>query len=237
MIEIVPALCHRLHGPAQRLGGSVPGDEVDIIARPALRAGGIDADRVDHPVGTDPAGEPLQRLDRVLGLEVDHLSPGAPRHLQTILKPVHGQHPAGPQQLRAEDREQPTGPQPSTATVSPGWISAMYPRGPGSCPVRCRPWCRGRSADRCRRSRSRSGVRSRRSYPESGGRGRHRRECRRRRGTGQLSSVSAQPDRCRAAGLCPVRRWTPTARRSDRSQNARSACLGPRSSFPLGRCR
>ena len=66
---------------------------------------GIHAHGIDHPVHTDTAGEPLERLDGVFAIEVDRLRALALRHAQTIVMAVDGEHPASAQQLGAGNGE------------------------------------------------------------------------------------------------------------------------------------
>gem|GEM_PF-4894504 len=124
-----PRLGHRLHRPAERLRGGVTrfpaaillgrfrrvgrllaSERLDLLLgilsrRPALGALGIDADGVDHPVDADAAGQPPDRLHRMLAVEVDHLGPLAAGGGQPVLDAVDGEHAAGAEQPGGEDRE------------------------------------------------------------------------------------------------------------------------------------
>ena len=86
---------------------------------------GVHADGVDGPIDADPAGQPPEGLDGMLRVEVDRLGALA-RAISSRDGTVSMAKTRPAPSSRAETMaNRPTGPQPKTATVSPGVISAM----------------------------------------------------------------------------------------------------------------
>ena len=87
------------------------------------RAGllGVHADGVDGAIDPDASGQLADRVDRVLGVEVDDLGAlrGAPSRAGRSMLSTPITRPA-PMSCALTIANRPTGPQPKTATVSPG---------------------------------------------------------------------------------------------------------------------
>ena len=66
---------------------------------------GVDADGVDRAVGPDAARQLADRVDRVVGREVDRLRAGATGHVEPVAMLVDAQDPPGAHQSRADDAE------------------------------------------------------------------------------------------------------------------------------------
>jgi hypothetical protein len=66
---------------------------------------GLNSDRINCPVNTDPTGQFDDRTDRVLALEVDDLGALAPGDRQAILAAVDGNDPTCAHQLGGRNRE------------------------------------------------------------------------------------------------------------------------------------
>ena len=95
----------------------------DVVDEEAVR---LQADRVDHRVGPDAAGHLHQRLETARLLEVDHLGAEPPGELEPVRDNGRSRSPARrPSASALCTANSPTGPQPQTATVSPGSMSAF----------------------------------------------------------------------------------------------------------------
>ncbi len=136
-------LRQRANRPAQRHRRGVAGHEVAtaaVLGRDLVdlrgerllgclgprrvRVLGVDADGVDRAVGPDAAGQLADRVDRVVGREVDRLRAGA-RAMSSRSRcwSTHKIRPA-PINRALMTLKMPTGPAPNTATVSPSPTSA-----------------------------------------------------------------------------------------------------------------
>ena len=100
----------------------------DLHGRRAVRVYGVDSDGVDRAVGADAAGQVHDRVDGVVLLEIDDLGPVVTRLVQPRPDAVHRQHAPGALELRLMMANWPTGPQPKTVTVWPGWMLASRRR-------------------------------------------------------------------------------------------------------------
>ncbi|MCY1407496.1 hypothetical protein D9M71_228000 [compost metagenome] len=113
-------LGQRLHRPAQRLAGGIArlpvgavragfgGDFGHFIAGAAVAVAGalgVHAHRVYGAIDADAAGQPAQRLHRVLLVEIDDLRALLPGHAQAVVMPVDGEDPRRAHQPRAGDGE------------------------------------------------------------------------------------------------------------------------------------
>lgn len=107
---------HRGHFLAEMPGVAVQRGPVGLL--------GVHAHGIDGTVHADAGGEPAQGGHRVLLVEVDHLRALLAGHAQAILQVVDGVDLAGASSMALAMANWPTGPQPNTATVSPGLISA-----------------------------------------------------------------------------------------------------------------
>ena len=84
------------------------------------------ADRVDAVIRTAASGHLAQRVVHVHLLVVEGLRAGAVAgDAHPVLEPVDGDHALGAEQYALLIANCPTGPQPQTAIVSPGWMLHM----------------------------------------------------------------------------------------------------------------